>query len=246
MPFANSFRQGVIFLLSSVLLCASIYVCMAHSSFRDAERHANTKMLEAWWRFARFPVGFCLWQAIVGIFSSAMTFGALLQLMAPKHELLNGEPWSWLHESYHERNSYDFAYMYDWYGFRWAVCPVFFAFLVLSFALYQKTKVYLELKSARRGAAAAPSNARAPGRVVKVQPAGDGARSVEALVDAVADGKGGVTAAQRRDAAEMLAGLGLATEAELAAVVAHVDWARHLPGFPVRVELELKRHFSTA
>ena len=57
-------------------------------------------------------------------------------------------------------------------------------------------------------------------------------------------GADGVSPAQKDFATRMLTGLGYANEAAFACEVAHLDWARHMPGFPCRVELLLKLHFE--
>ena len=68
-------------------------------------------------------------------------------------------------------------------------------------------------------------------------------RSIAALVDAATAGVAGVSAAQREFAAKMITGMGIATEKDFGEIFEHLDWGRHLPGFPALVELHLKRHF---
>ena len=81
-----------------------------------------------------------------------------------------------------------------------------------------------------------------------VAPAGAGAapgdRSIAELVDAACAGAEGIAASQREFAAKMIDGLGFANERAFAQEVAFLDWARHMPGFPCRVELCLKKYFA--
>jgi len=76
------------------------------------------------------------------------------------------------------------------------------------------------------------------------QEAGGKSRSIAALVDSVCHGKEGISAAQREFATKMIVGLGFTDEIALENEIAFLDFARHMPGFPCRVELNLKRYFQ--
>ena len=71
-------------------------------------------------------------------------------------------------------------------------------------------------------------------------------RSIAELVDAACEGANGIPESQRAFAAKMISGMGFETEKDFAREFRFVDWARHMAGFPARVECCLKMHFEGA
>ena len=69
-------------------------------------------------------------------------------------------------------------------------------------------------------------------------------RSIADLVDVACAGAGGIPESQRAFAVKMITGLGFADEGAFRAEARYLDWARHMPGFPCRVELCLKKFFD--
>ena len=122
----------------------------------------------------------------------------------------------------------------------------------LSFGLFRKTKVYLRLKREAGGGGGAIAGGAAVYITTPAEESGAdaaaaaayGTRSIEALVNFVTDGQAGITPSQRDFSAKMIAGLGYATEADLAAEFRYIEWGRHMPGFPARVEFRLKMYFD--
>ena len=98
----------------------------------------------------------------------------------------------------------------------------------------------------RKGKASSPYAVACDGDGSPASADGSADRSIAALVDAACAGADGVSASQREFAAKMISGLGYATEAAFAREVGQLDWGRHCPGFPCRVELLLKLHFAAA
>ena len=71
-------------------------------------------------------------------------------------------------------------------------------------------------------------------------------RSIVELVDAACEGANGIPESQRAFATKMISGMGFETEKDFAREFRFVDWARHMAGFPARVEYCLKMHFEGA
>jgi len=71
-------------------------------------------------------------------------------------------------------------------------------------------------------------------------------RSIAELVAAACEGASGIPESQREFAAKMISGMGFETEKDFAREFRFVDWARHMAGFPARVECCLKMHFEGA
>ena len=87
----------------------------------------------------------------------------------------------------------------------------------------------------------------AGGATPGVSPEGGGGRSIAALVDAAcADAGEGIAASQKAFAVKMIEGLGYAGEAGFVQEAPKLDWGRHMPGFPCRVELCLKNYLDLA
>ena len=82
-------------------------------------------------------------------------------------------------------------------------------------------------------------------RVAAIEPRTE--RSIAALVDAAcADAGEGIAASQKAFAVKMIEGLGYAGEAGFVQEAPKLDWGRHMPGFPCRVELCLKNFLNLA
>ena len=165
-----------------------------------------------------------------------VTIFCLLQLMMPKTEVRDGVP---VTEGLVFRfyGYWDIAHMFANRFTIWVVLGLFVVSGVLSYALYRKTSVYIELKQEANGGSATGGGGAGATKVAHTPLD----RSIVAFVDASTAGKAGISPEQRASAAAMIVGLGFATEGEFAAVFRYVDFPQDLPGFPVRVKLELMR-----
>ena len=83
-------------------------------------------------------------------------------------------------------------------------------------------------------------------KTTKVTDASEVSRSIAELVAAACEGASGIPESQREFAAKMISGMGFETEKDFAREFRFVDWARHMAGFPARVECCLKMHFEGA
>ena len=105
--------------------------------------------------------------------------------------------------------------------------PLPLGIIALGVGLKRKTQLYLKTRQPETDGGGVPEKSG----------------SIEALVNAVVAGKASITAEQRATASQMLTALGYSTEREFAAEFPFLDWSQDLPGFPVRVKVNLKRHF---